>query len=276
MWSSPKKKQKRAPALRYILRLMNHDRYTLAEYYDGGFTEVTLDVRREDGRFYLEKSAHHYNAGSTKTDRVALKPFDTFAGFFTQLESFWREPPLDKAKLRGDHNLMRFLSLYKFIFLQGSDNGAEQVEGNIIIIEGAPHIVLKGADPVPTTWAEVKVLAEASRPSTGIWIRNLDETNWETYTFELYSWWQPAGFRRKTEWFFRDTRDQASIWQDYVINCIVRNRETGDYYLSHEVADGQAGDHYPRWVYNHIPISAEEVARLEKAGLLKPSLEHTW
>ena len=270
MLFSKKKNIKKSPELRYIMNFLAHDRYTLAEYYDGGFAETTLDVRREDDGFYLEKTVHRYNAGKTDTHRVSLVPFDTFDAFFTQLEAFCGDLSLDKARLRENFQLMRFLSLYQFIFLQGSDNGAEFVDGNIIIMESTPHIIRKDAEPIRTTWTQVKELAETSRSSTGLWIRNLDDRNWESYTFALYSWWKPVKPRRVTEWFFRDTRDETSIWKDFVMNCIVRDRETGEYYLSHEVADGYGADHYPRWIYHHIPISAQEVARLEAAGLLMP------
>ena len=36
--------------------------------------------------------------------------------------------------MRENFQLMRFLSLYQFIFLQGSDNGAEFVDGMKLLI----------------------------------------------------------------------------------------------------------------------------------------------
>ena len=101
----------RGPETRYILRLADNDRYTLAEYYDGGFTESVLEVRRTDGSFRLEATSHHYNSRATNTDYVNLRPFGRFDDFFSQLTRFCKGFDLDAGKLRSDARLMRFLSL---------------------------------------------------------------------------------------------------------------------------------------------------------------------
>ena len=264
----PKNSPQPKPEIRYVLKFMSHDRYILAEYFDGSFTETVLEVRRRDGVFSLEVTSHHYNSKSTNTDCLILRPFDRFDDFFSQLVAFCRDFDPDAEILRSDDRLMRFLSLHKFIHLLGDDqHGAEAKDGNIIVIEGKPHII-RGDGSVPTTWDEARMLAEQSRPSTGLWLRDLNETNWERYTFQSFPWWR-HGPRRSKVYFFRDTQDQASVWTDFVYNSIVRDRETGMLYLRHEVADGQS-DHYPRLIENDIPISAEEVQHLDAAGLLSP------
>lgn len=256
-----------SPEIRYIMRFEAKDRFALAEYFDGAFTEISLDVRRGDEGFLLETQTHHCNAKQTNTAQKSLRPFACFEDFFSQLICFCQGFSLDKDRLKQDYKLMRFLDLYRFIHLLGDDQrGAESRDGNIIIMEGNPYIIRSGSDPLPTTWAEVKELAFASRYSTGLWLRDLDETNWEDYTFVSFPWWKP-GPRRQRIYNFLDSRDQQSVWQDCVINSICRDPETGSLYLCHEIADGQS-DHYPRFIGNDVPISAEEVARLEAAGLL--------
>ena len=256
--------------IRYILHFTANDCYTLAECYDGAFTETVLHVCRRDSGFFLETVSHRNNSKQTVKKQKDLTPFSSFGDFFSQLKLLCPEFSLDADRLQNDPRLMTFLSLHKFIHLLGNcETSAEQRDGNILIIEGKPHIIRNDIGPQPTTWQEIKALAQASRPSTGLWLQDLTEENWQNYAFVSRPWQQHLpGFQ--LVYYFCDTCNEWSMWSDFVSNTIVCNPKTHEFFLRHEVADGGESNHYPRFVGIDVPIRSEEVSRLAAAGLLKP------
>ena len=142
----------------------------------------------------------------------------------------------------------------EYIFLYGSDRGAEFVPGNIRVIDNTPHIIGENSTLTQANWDEVRVRASRVSPWTGLWLREIGAENWVQYACPGNSAHQPADTDAVTVCTLMAAGEIAA-------DLIIRKSDRTPC-IRYTVANGPAADHYPRWVSVSRETTFEDVRAL--------------
>lgn len=126
----------------------------------------------------------------------------------------------------------------RYIFLVGSDSGATNVNGNIIVIDNIPYIIRENNMIDVTDWNTVIQLAKKESLSTYTWIKNINEDNWGNYAFTHHPKNQPTDNNYIKVYTFKELN---SDYSKAGMNQLVIDKDAQKPCIKHFVVNGHDG-----------------------------------